>query len=919
MTSGFGRRATFVLLFSTAVNALPVTAAGVDSLLRERTPWNARPLPGEGRPVFLRSQRGRPLSSSPDSVIRDDFVCNDDVSGGCRQSVPAIAHAPDGSFVIAWYGFTAGETDIWFQRFDAEGRPLGENRMANGDSAMRWQGDPALAVAADASFLVTWEDRWQVGDSDIFARLFSPDGNELGPGFRVSDSGVPGDQMVSGAWTSPSGVTLVAWDDRRHGITGDIFARFFDPDLVPLDTGFMVNDDGIGVGNQYQPVVAGDDSGRFVVAWMDGRTGSWNVFGQRFGPARERLGPNFQVTDKDSWQWSPAVAMTRTGRFLVTWDDRRQGRWDVYARVYDAQGQPVGDGFRVPDDPGTAEHSAPAAAANGFDEFLVVWIDRREGYEQIRGRRYGHDGGALGAGFVVSEAIPAPAGRGAPAASAAPDGGYAVAWTDGRDGHLDIHARLLARDGTPRSAPFRVNTDSASSLQRVSSLDMYEDGRVFVAWEDERNGRADIHSALLAPDGRPLAANLRLNDDPAGVNPQYYAAVAAGRTRALATWTDGRDGFNIYGQFLDSAGQPAGANFMVNEAAGGHRWYSYAAMDDADRAFVVWRDTRDGGYRVFGRMFEPDGRPAGASFRVGDADTQELYASIAANSRGRFLVSWMDYRDGRRPDIYAQLYDSTGAKVGVNFRVNDDTANSYHGYPSCAVAADGGFAIAWEDTRNDNYDVCLQWYDADRNPLGANVRVNDGPPDAYAYSPSCAFDRQGRLVVLFNDERDQPRNPQVFAQRYRPDRSRISGNQRLNRPNAAPRNHHWTVGRSIAASDEVIAATWTGNRRLQGWDIYAKLTDWNLVGLAERPVPVPRRLVEVRPTVAGSGRFVVSSPTPDSDRTLRVLDKTGRVVYRDDRPASRFELDLGGRPGGVYFLELRSHTGTAGTAKLVIP
>ncbi|MFO7639036.1 MAG: hypothetical protein R6X14_07060 [bacterium] len=907
--------AVAVLAVAGAV-ALPLSEAGIDSLLRGRTAWQPRPLPeGQAPPRGARTPAWR--FPNADSVIKDDFVCNDDATGGCRQSRPRVAVAGDGSFVVTWYGFTAGETDVWYQRFDPSGRPVGENRTANGDSSMRWQGDPAVAVRADGSFLITWEDRWRVGDSDIFAQLFAPDGSERGRNFRVSDSGVAGDQMANGVWISPSGLTLATWDDRRYGITGDIFAQFLDGSGQPLDTNFRINDDGVGVGNQYLPVVGGDDEGRFAVAWMDGRTGSWNVFAQRFGPDRGRLGTNIQVTSQDSIQWSPAIGVSPGGGFLVCWEDRRRAQWDVYARVYDETGRPAGESFRVSTDPGDADQFSCAAAGNRHDEFLAVWTDRRAGYEEIGAQRYRSDGTPLGVNFLVSDWGPAPAGRGEPAAAARPDGGYVVAWVDGADGHLDVYARLLARDGMPLGTPFRVNTDSASSLQRVPSLDMYADGRVLVAWEDERNGSADIYSVLLAPDGQPVGANLRLADDVPGAASQYYAAAAAGRNRSLVTWTDGRDGFNIFGQFLDSFGDPRGGNFRVNTATAGHRWYSYTAMDEADRATVVWMDTRQGGYRVYARRFRPDGQPAGEDFAVGDEDVNQYYASVAAGRTGRVVAAWMDYRDGSRPDIYCQLFDTSGTRLGGNLRVNDDAGDGYHGYPAAAVADDGSFVVAWEDTRNDAYDVYLQWFDAERKPVGGNVRVNDAPVGPDAYSPSCAFDRQGRLVVLFNDEREQPRNPQVYVQRFRPDRSRISRNQKFNQPNAAPRNHHWNVGRSIAASDEVVAATWTGNRRLQGWDVYAKFTDWNLIGIAERtgpgdgPAPGAFR---VFPSVSPGGRFTVAAPAGE----LRLYDTGGRLRRLFTVEAGPIALDLGDLPGGVYILEATDGERRR-SLKLVIP
>ena len=53
----------------------------------------------------------------------------------------------------------------------------------------------------------------------------------------------------------------------------------------------------------------------------------------------------------------------------------------------------------------------------------------------------------------------------------------------------------------------------------------------------------------------------------------------------------------------------------------------------------------------------------------------------------------------------------------------------------------------------------------------------------------------------------------------------------------------------------MLAFTWTDNRRHQGFDIYANLTDWNLVGVAELPIHKAAlvRIDVARPLRTGGG------------------------------------------------------------------
>ncbi len=894
--------------------AAALAVAGPSELLKLRTAENPRPLP-DGRvapprhaSARVESREARGERRGDDGVIKDDFPCNDDTASGCDQGAPKLGVDALGGFVVSWYEFRDGDADAWYQRFDSAGDRIGANERLNTDVTMGWQGDPSSAMGPDGRFLCCWEDRRDIGNSDLFCQRFDAAGNRLGDNFRVSDSAADGDQSMSGAWIAPNGVALLAWDDRRFGITGDIFAQFLNADGTPLDTNFRVNDDPVGQANQYEPEVSGDSSGRFVVAWMDGRghnASDWNVFCQRFNSLGQRLGGNIQVTTDDSIQWTPDVSCGVNGDFVVTWDDGRSGNWDVYGQRYDAGANPVGQNFKVNDDGGSTDQYGSGVSLNHYGEFMVVWTDRRGGEDDAYARRYGADGNPLGPSFRLNDVS---AGRQlSPAVAARPDGGYWTMWADARSGDYDVYCQRLNRDGSKVGANFRINDDHGSALQRCSSIGMDERGFVCVAWEDERNGATDIYRCVTDAAGNALGPNLRLNDDGQGGANQYYASAAGGDGKFLAAWTDMRAGSqstDIYAQYMDAAGMPVGANFLVNsDGSGATQWYPYVAMDSSNDAVILWMDARNGSYQMYCRRYDSGGNPLAPESAVQESTGEGYYGSVAMNRSGRFVTAWMDYRSGQS-DIYCQAFRADGSRIGGNVKANADPPGKYHGYPACAIDGQGRFVVAWEDTRDSRYDVYLQWFDSTGATLGENVLVNDNISDGAAYSPSCAFDLSGRLAVEFNDERDYPGNPQIYYQRFRPDQTRISHNRMVNDPELFPNNHHWTVGQSIAASDDVLAFTWTDNRRHQGFDIYAKLTDWYFIGVAERTGDGGRGTgFAGRPSIVGRNGRLIFDPSARGG-TAALYDAAGRQVLRIVA-ADAGGLELRGISPGTYFLVAR--------------
>jgi len=894
----------------------------IEEMLKERNPANPRPLPGHKMLRNTgRSTNGRVICgyarkigrNETDSVLRNDFVCNDDITGGCQQRGPDIAVALNGNIIITWYEFRDGDADVWFQRFDSAGNPVGSNQRVNTDPTLGWQGDPAGAIGIDGRFIFSWEDRREIGNSDVYAQRFDETGARLGDNFRVSDSTASGDQSISSVHIGPDGSALIVWDDRRYGLTGDIFGQFLNPDGSARGENFRVNDDAIGWANQYEPDVSGDDSGRYVVVWMDGRGNNpsdWNIFLQRFRSDGTRIGNNNRVTSDDSIQWSPRVGTGPTGEFVVCWDDRRRGQWDVYAQIYNRQAEPVGENFRVNADLGNAQQLLGDVAVNRFGEFIVVWADNREGNDDIYAQRFNLQGSRLGPEFKVNDDSNG-AAQNAPTVAASPDGGYWISWADARSKDYDIYCQRIARDGTRIGTNFRVNDDFASAHQRVSTIGRELGGSLCIAWEDERNANCEIYGTILDASGNQNGSNIRINDDPIGTGSHYYPSAAGGNGKFLVAWVDSRQGWDIYAQFLNRQGEPVGGNFLVNTSSvSAHQWYPYCAMDSANRAVITWMDNRTEEFQIYARLYDENGNPVGTEFPLADTTAEGYYGSVAMNSSGYWVAAWMDRRDGDI-NIYCQLFRPDGAPIRRNIRVNTDTGGSYQGYPACAIDDNRNIVIAWEDTRNGSYDVYLQWLDSVGNRCGDNERVNDDPGNERdSYSPTCAFDNAGRLVVMFNDEREVSGNPQIYCQRFNPDRTRISNNQKINEPNLFPKNTHWTVGQSVAVSEQVIAFTWTDNRRHQGWDIYAKLTDWNLIGHTELSDRGLDPVYGIRTTILRRDNTV--AVRGKANTTVCLYDAAGRRVYAGQIKTNIGVVRISHLGPGIYFLTCRgpSHIST---------
>ena len=86
------------------------------------------------------------------------------------QSDPSVTHFADGSFLVAWtddFKGTSAGTDIFAQRFDAEGIAKGDAFQLNTRSTARPESDVKIAALPDGGFVVAYYVDDSKGAGDI--------------------------------------------------------------------------------------------------------------------------------------------------------------------------------------------------------------------------------------------------------------------------------------------------------------------------------------------------------------------------------------------------------------------------------------------------------------------------------------------------------------------------------------------------------------------------------------------------------------------------------------------------------------------------------------------------------------------------------------------------------------------------------
>ncbi len=199
----------------------------------------------------------------------------------------------------------------------------------------------------------------------------------------------------------------------------------------------------------------------------------------------------------------------------------------------------------------------------------------------------------------------------------------------------------------------------------------------------------------------------------------------------------------------------AGIEFQANTFTAGNQQDPKVASDAAGDYVAVWQSYGQNGtgFDIYAQLYNASGATCGSEFLVNTATMgNQQNPSVAMDSNGDFVVAWETYgQDGSGYGIYAQQYNANGAAYGSQFQVNSYTTGVQQN-PSVAMNSAGDFVVAWKSYNEDaNYDygIYAQRYNANGAASGSELQVNTATA-GNRQDASVAMDSAGDFVVAWS-------------------------------------------------------------------------------------------------------------------------------------------------------------------------
>ena len=340
--------------------------------------------------------------------------------------------------------------------------------------------------------------------------------------------------------------------------------------------------------------VAASESG-FIVAWTRDRHSEnfypWesDIVFQSFGASTVPRQAPVTVSVGIASQDSP-VAAAGGGAFLAAWSERRGEMWQIRARRFSFDGQPLGAVLELPHSEN--DQTQPAIDFNG-ESFLLVWSEGSLGYGGIRGVRIDPAGTILDpSGIDIAGELP-PSGlyETARVADVAWSGTSWMIVSEEQDGIglRRLSASGLLLDATPVVLPKQGEVD------RRPLIDCEAGAHCLVVWQTFINWGCQI-TCPMSPDNIVAARvtrDLQLLEVTHVMMEPGLGAYSDARNVAVA-WNERQRAWLVVWQGL--GGRRISASGALLDSIGFRSWTGQlpSLASDGDGWRLLWRESGSG-------------------------------------------------------------------------------------------------------------------------------------------------------------------------------------------------------------------------------------------------------------------------------------------------------------------------------------
>jgi Ca2+-binding RTX toxin-like protein len=321
------------------------------------------------------------------------------------------------------------------------------------------------------------------------------------------------------------------------------------------------------------------------------------------------------------------------------------------------------------------------------------------------------------------------------------DGRWATFWHEEKGAEeFNLYYRIFEADGTTAGDATLVSSSTAGPQTRQGSVGTDDGGTIFF-WHG--NGTQEGQ------------------EDDSGIFYQRFNAngVKVGtETRLNTTVADDQSSLQYF------------LSYQLNPESGRYAIKHYVTVWSNSRVVEGQEEPEHLGHSL--QVLDASGRKIGPEMQLQTEEFAALnFEYFPTSGRSAFIWTGKSTVGGQEDngDVFMQLFDVSGARIGAEVRVNSSTDGVQNGAMIRALP-NGSFVVAWNGPDGDNAGLFMQVFDANGQRVGGEILVNTSKTGSQT-GTFLDFTADGTLVVGWDGLGDQPNqqdaNGGIFFQRFK--------------------------------------------------------------------------------------------------------------------------------------------------------
>ena len=308
-------------------------------------------------------------------------------------------------------------------------------------------------------------------------------------------------------------------------------------------------------------------------------------------------------------------------------------------------------------------------------------------------------------------------------------GGYVIVWMSPFQGN-GIFAQMYNSSGTPVGAETPVNLTAGAQPHHPTVAGLSNGGYVVTWMSYDQNGSGwEINAQIRDSAGAAVGGEILVNTTAAGDQQSPVVTALAGGGFAI-TWMSANENDNtggVYTRAYEATGTALTSETLVHATTVANLSYPSVSAIEGGGYVVTWASEEQDGNTsdIFAQVYDVSGAAVGSEIRISTTtDGNQYDSSVAGLEGGGYVVTWVSFHGGSW-DVYSQAYDEAGAAIGGETRVNTTTVDTQNS-PSVAGLPGGGYVISWQSYNQDGggYGIYAQTFDSTATPVGVETLVN---------------------------------------------------------------------------------------------------------------------------------------------------------------------------------------------------